>query len=77
MRKADNLPPYCAVVKNSRTLNFLDPCGPAWPVMGVLYVFSCIIALDIRDAIAYFQRRNILSPADGMALTYFLTLSFI
>ena len=36
MRKADNLPPYCAVVKDSRSLNFLDPSGPAWPVMGVL-----------------------------------------
>ena len=37
MRKADNLPPYCAVVKKSRSLNILDPCGPAWPVTGVLY----------------------------------------
>ena len=35
MRKADNLPPYCAVVKKSRSLNFLDPSGPAWPVTGV------------------------------------------
>ena len=34
MRKADNLSPYCAVVKNSRSLNFLDPSGPAWPVNG-------------------------------------------
>ena len=38
MRKADNLPPYCAVVKNSSSLNFLDPSGPAWPVTGVLYL---------------------------------------
>ena len=36
MRKADNLPPYCAVVKNSRSRNLLDPSGPAWPVTGVL-----------------------------------------
>ena len=28
MRKADNLPPYCAVVKKSRSLNLLDPSGP-------------------------------------------------
>ena len=28
MREADNLPPYCAVVKKSRNLNFLDPSGP-------------------------------------------------
>ena len=46
MRKADNLPPYCAVAKKSRNLNFLDPSGPAWPVTGVLYlslftVFRC------------------------------------
>ena len=40
MRKADNLPPYCAIVKNSRSLNFLDPSGPAWPVTGVLYLYS-------------------------------------
>ena len=39
MRKADNLPPYCAVVKKSGSLNFLDPSGPAWPVTGVLYLF--------------------------------------
>ena len=43
MRKADNLPPYCAVVKKTRSLNFLDPSGPAWPVTGVLYLL-CIPA---------------------------------
>ena len=39
MRKADNLPPYCAVVKNSRSLNFLDTSGPARPVTGVFYLY--------------------------------------
>ena len=38
MRKAENLPPYCAVVKKSRSLNFLDPSGPTWPITGVLYL---------------------------------------
>ena len=28
MRKADNLPPSCAVVKKSGTLNFLETSGP-------------------------------------------------
>ena len=37
MRKGDNLPPYCTVVKNSRSLIFLDLSGPAWPVTGVFY----------------------------------------
>ena len=27
MRKADNLPPSCAVVTKSRNLNFLEPSG--------------------------------------------------
>ena len=39
MRNADNLPPYCAIVKKSRSLIFLDPSGPAWPVTGVLYLY--------------------------------------
>ena len=42
MRKADNLPPYCAVVKKSRGLNFLDPSWPAWPVTGVLYLYFIV-----------------------------------
>ena len=28
MRKADNLPPSCAVVAKSGNLNFLEPSGP-------------------------------------------------
>ena len=39
MRKADILPPYCAVVKKPRSLNFLDPSGPAWAVTGVLFLY--------------------------------------
>ena len=46
MRKADNLPPYCAVVKKSRSLNFLDPSGPAMACNGCalpLPLCVCII----------------------------------
>ena len=39
MRKADNLPPYRAVVMKSGSLNFLEPSGPARPVMGELYFY--------------------------------------
>ena len=28
MRKADNLPPSCAIVTKSGNLNFLEPSGP-------------------------------------------------
>ena len=44
MRKADNIPPYCAVVKKSRCLDFLTPLGLQWPVTGVLYCMcACFI----------------------------------
>jgi hypothetical protein len=39
VREADNLPPYSADVKKSRSLNSPRPSGPAWPVMGVLYLY--------------------------------------
>jgi len=35
-RKADDLPPSCAVVTKSGNLNFLEPSGP---VMGLLYLY--------------------------------------
>ena len=38
MHKADNLPPYCTVVKKSGSLNLLEPSGPAWPVTGQHYL---------------------------------------
>ena len=34
MLKADNLPPYRAVVMKSGSLNFLDPSGPAQACYG-------------------------------------------
>ena len=34
MRRAENLPLYCAVVKKSRSLNFLDPSGPPMACYG-------------------------------------------
>ena len=40
MRKADNLPPYCAVVKKSGSFDFLEPSGPARLVTGERYLFT-------------------------------------
>ena len=51
MRKADNLPSYCAVVKKSRSLNFLDLSGPAWPVTGVLYLLL-LIFVDLQNGMS-------------------------
>jgi len=39
VRKADNLPPYCAVVTKSGTLTSENPVGLFRPVMGLLYLY--------------------------------------
>jgi len=42
VRKADNLPPSCAVVKKSGRLNFLEPSGPVLACNGTAYFFTVI-----------------------------------
>ena len=39
MRKADNLPPSCAVVTKSGNLNFLEPSGPVQACNGTDLTF--------------------------------------
>jgi len=39
VRKADNLPPSCAVVTKSGSLNFLELLGLSRPEMGLLYLY--------------------------------------
>ena len=39
MRKADNLPPSCAVVTKSGGLNFLEPSGPVQACNGTAVPF--------------------------------------
>ena len=48
MRKADNLPPSCAVVTKSGSLNFLEPSGPAQACNGtaLLLPLHCYIFLN-------------------------------
>ena len=55
MRKADNLPRYCVVVKKSRSLNFLDTSGPAWPVTVVLYLLQLrhFVLITQQDTLQY------------------------
>jgi len=48
VRKADNLPPSCAVVTKSRKLNSWNLLGLSRPVMGLLY----IIVLSTPDHIS-------------------------
>ena len=40
MRKADNLPPSCAVVMKSGKFNFLEPSGPVQACKGTALPFT-------------------------------------
>ena len=42
MRKADKLPPSCAVVTKSGNLNFLEPSGPVQACNGTDFTFFTI-----------------------------------
>jgi len=47
VRKADNLPLYCAVVTKSGNFNFLEPSGPVQACNGTalplpLYIYVCV-----------------------------------
>ena len=46
MRKADSLPPSCAVVTKSGNLNFLEPSGPLQACNGTALPFTFIVALS-------------------------------
>ena len=43
MRKADNLPPSCAVVTKSGDLNFLEPSGPVQACNGTAMPFFYLL----------------------------------
>ena len=50
MRKADNLPPSCAVVTKSGNLNFMEPSGPVQACNGIalpLYKISVVLLTDV------------------------------
>ena len=53
MRKADNLPPSCAVVTKSGNLNFLEPSGSLRVSKGTALPF--LVLLTIMPSTAYFS----------------------
>jgi len=51
VRKADNLPPSCAVVTKSGNLNFLEPSGPTQPCNGTalpfyIWLYFCMLLFN-------------------------------
>ena len=49
MRKAENLPPSCAVVTKSGNLNFLEPSGPVQACNGTALPLPCKEGWKIRS----------------------------
>ena len=65
MRKADNLPPSCAVVTKSGSLNFLEPSGPVQACNGT--------ALPLR--FTYYKCLGVLYEVKEKGLAWKLRLS--
>jgi len=67
VRKADNLPPSCAVVTKSGNLNFLEPSGPlqacngtALPLPSIFIEFRLIQLLFCSAEVSAVGESNIL-----------------
>ena len=57
MRKADNLPPSCAVVTKSGDLNFLEPSGPVQACNGIaLFLILSRIERDMIRTVYWSSR---------------------
>ena len=66
MRKADNVPPSCAVVTKSGNLNFLEPSGPVQACNGTEKKFRIIIKdLCYRTITVILAKHCIKLPDDG------------
>ena len=66
MRKADNLPPYCAVVMKPGSLNFLEPSGPA---QGLLWENVFVINYQDQDVDGMIILRLIFRKWEGVVGT--------
>ena len=73
MRKADNLPPSCAVVMKFGNLNFLEPSGPLQACNGTDFVLvNCTRRLghvDLEDGGDMFLR-NVAYQLQGVAVPH-------
>ena len=70
MRKADNLPPSCAVVTKSGNLNFLEPSGPLRAVTGLIYLY---IYANINDYIVKLIHTSKLTPNLTCSVFHFVS----
>ena len=66
MRKADNLPPSCAVVTKSGSLNLLEPSGPVQACNGTALPFTFYRA-SILTTVTIANSNNAF-PDDGVTV---------
>ena len=81
MRKADNLPPSCAVVTKSRNLNFLESSGPLQACNGTALPFFlpvityCNVCVHHRNNLLTSTLITVNVVADSLTHDRALTLS--
>ena len=77
MRKADNLPPSCAVVTKSGNLNFPEPSGPLQACNGTALPFTTQGKLQMKDSqcthnvTAWRVRVTIVTVEKAVSITYY------
>jgi len=73
VRTADNLPPSCAVVTKSGSLNFLEPSGPVQAGNGMLYLYLFAIYLHRYSRKVSVNRIEFYSNLDFFDDIYFFS----
>ena len=73
MRKADNLPPSCAVVMKSENLNFLEPSGPLQACNGTAFYQQMCNLLEIYSYMYLLHGRCITSNYEADLFKYVIT----
>ena len=58
MRKADNLPPSCAVVTKSGNLNFLEPSGPVRACSGTAFIETSVYFRQVENRNLFMLNTN-------------------
>jgi len=84
VRKADNLPPSCAVVTKAGKLNFLEASGPVQAVTGSLYLYLYITRVKRHQLKTFYKKLKSVKTGNGEAnlsnyvkLTYLLIYSMM
>jgi len=76
VRKADKLPPSCAVVTKSGSLNFLEPSGPVQACNGTALYMLCAQKFQIGNPTFRFPVKAFPNTAVSVATSHYSTYIF-